>query len=114
MHDTFYAIHKLSKTKQLELFLDAKSKCDTWRVDKKDDTYTRREMIYMSFDDIVKIFNTTYTNKHHVVFIHRLHIDVTLEIGFCTMGLDNDYFLFINVKPKHLQYFIDKYNLDLL
>jgi hypothetical protein len=110
--DTFYPIFKLDKNKQLELFEEAKELSDTWYVHKKNESYIR-ENCEMPWEKIIEIFLKDKRSPDHVTFIHRNSIDSEnyLEIGFCTMSEPFDYFLYIILNKRHLNYLLKKYNI---
>jgi hypothetical protein len=123
-HDIIYNVSHLSIDKKKELLLDAKEKSYQWFIDKHDERGIRQRIKYARFNTILKLLD----NKSHFVFIERGgYVDdinskrkkwlnnFIIETGFCTMGRNGgDYFLFINLDKKHLNYFIGKYNLLLL
>lgn len=117
-HDIFYNVSHLSINKKKELLFDAKNKSYQWFIDKQDEHGVRQRIKYARFNTILKLLD----EKCHYVFIlrgggngkkgNRCRYEFILEIGFCTMSRnDGDYFLFINLDRKHLQFFINKYEL---
>jgi hypothetical protein len=122
LQDVFYKVDKLSLSKKIEIMNYAKSICFKWWVDKLDCSVSiSRQKIDMSFDEIIEKF----TNKCHFVIIHRrgdtkwkdkdkdnLYDEWCGEIGFCTMGLGIDYYLWIYITEEQLENLINKFNLE--
>ena len=115
-HDIFYDTKHLSLKQKEELLRDAKERSYLWHVDKLDGARPRKRTD-MTFEEVMK-----YLKGSHFVFINRQGYlenkdkadnwrnDWCIETGFRSMTAI-DYFLFINCKEKHLDYFIKKYKL---
>jgi hypothetical protein len=123
IQDIFYDTTHLSIEEKKNLLLDAKTKSFRWWIDKHNERSIRRRIKHARFKTMLKRLD----EKSHFVFIHRggyanEQNNITMpkslgrfriETGFCTMGeQDGDYFLFIDLDLKHLDYFIEKYNLN--
>ena len=113
-HDIFYHTSKLTLKKKKELLEEAKERSIQWMVDVHESW--QRVPIKMSWEDIMAKLD----KKCHYVFIHRRGYDEHgpeigsewfLEIGFCTMADNPDYFLWVNLDQKEIPYFVEKYNL---
>jgi len=116
INDYFYDIKHLSLDEKKDLLIDAKKRSYHWHVDLL--LHLRRERIkYYRFKNILKKLD----NVTHFVFIsrggyydgkkmkpNRFLNQFIIEIGFCTK---DNYFLFINLSTKHIDYFIEKYKL---
>lgn len=121
IQDIFYNTTHLSIEEKKNLLLDAKAKSFRWWIDKHDEKKIRRRIKHGRFKTILDKMN----NKSHFVFIDRggffdrkKSIDKSLgsfiiQTGFCTMTEQNgDYFLFIYLDKKHLNFFTEKYRLN--
>ena len=78
----------------------AKEVCDTWWVDKLDcnESFHRR-CIEMDFEEALEKLQ----QDTHFVVLHRHWTNEDyLEIAYRTMSGTPDYFLWINVDPKHI------------
>lgn len=122
INDIFYNTEHLSINEKKNLLIDAKEKSYAWFIDKHDEHSIRQRIKYARFNTMLKLLD----NKSHFVFILRggtlndinnntknktIH-QFIIETGFCTMGKkDGDYFLFIDIDKKHLNFFINNYNL---
>ena len=119
-HDIFYNNKKLSVEEKKELLIDAKNKSYDIQTDILDCNVSwSRQHIDISFDDILK----KISDGSHFVVINRKGYESwknteyfktswCLEIGFSTMQSPS-YFLFIYVKEDELEFFINKYNLEI-
>lgn len=109
-NDIFYNITNLSLEKIRELLEEAHNLSYYWHVDvlKK----VKRELEIMPFE---KIMEKCVKESFFVFIFRRGYSSWTwfLEIGFRTMT-NPDYFLFIDVDPKHLNYLVDKFGLKAL
>jgi len=123
VQDIFYNTTHLTIEEKKNLLLDAKSKSFRWWIDKHDERSIKQKIKHARFKTMLKRLN----KKSHFVFIERggftdskKSTDKSLgrfiiETGFCTMAEESgDYFLFINLYLKHLDYFIEKYKLYVL
>ena len=121
IYDIFYDTTHLSIEEKKNLLLDAKAKSFRWWIDKQNERSNRERIKYARFNTMLKRLN----KKSHFVFIERgghvggkKSIDKALgrfiiETGFCTMSeYQGDYFLFIDLDKKHLNFFVEKYNLN--
>ena len=121
VQDIFYNTSHLSIEEKKNLLLDAKAKSFRWWIDKHDERSIRQRIKYARFKTMLKRLN----KKSHFVFIERggftdseKSTDKSLgrfiiETGFCTMGeFEGDYFLFIDLDKKYLNFFIEKYKLN--
>lgn len=113
--DIFYNVDKLSVYDKKNILKDAKEKSYDWHVDILKNGNTARQQINMSFEDIL----LKLESNCHFVFIHRRGYEEwkssnfynwNIEVGFATM-YGSSYYLFINMKEKELDYFIEKYKL---
>lgn len=109
-NDIFYNITNLSLEKIRELLEEAHNLSYYWHVDvlKK----VKRELEIMPFE---KIMEKCVKESFFVFIFRRGYSNWTwfLEIGFRTMT-NPDYFLFIDVDPKYLDYLVDKFGLKAL
>lgn len=108
--DIFYDISRLPLEKIKELLWEAYEMNYHWHVDILKSI--RREEIEMSIEDAMNKCD----REAAYVFIHRRGYpdwEWRLEIGYRTMT-SPDYFLWINVTQDKKEYFVSKYNLQLL
>ena len=99
-----YNTRTLSLDEKWSICHKAKEKCDRWWVDILDCSKSYcRQTIEMSFDDIMAKLN----QKCHFTIIHRnVAPENYLEVGFSTMNVDVDYFLWIHLDIKYLDEFV--------
>lgn len=127
--DIFYETNHLSIDQKKKLLLDAKEKSYDWHVDKLDcnASFARQKQKYFRFNKIIKMFEES--KFKHFVFINRKGFvtpqkikklrmtEFCIETGIRISDPNNvniDYFLFIYINEKHLEFFIKKYRLKLL
>ena len=115
--DTFYEIPKeIIK----DLFYEAKDKSFQCWCDEKHHLDWKRIKSLKTFDEVFKLLEDSKESRY--VFINRENMwgDATvpdkvlsnrIDIGGEITADGIDYFIFIFLEIKHLQYFIDKYNL---
>lgn len=121
VNDIFYDTTHLSIEEKKNLLFDAKAKSFRWWIDKHDEYSIRKRVHRARFKTMLKKLN----KKSHFVFIERGGFinennkhnkslgRFIIETGFSTMAEhEGDYFLFIDLDKKHLNFFIEKYNLD--
>jgi len=121
VQDIFYKTEHLSIEDKKNLLLDAKEKSYCWWIDKHNERSIRERIKHARFKSVLKHLN----DKSHFVFIMRGGFTdankkwnkslgrFIIETGFCTMGYsDGDYFLFVDLDTKHLDYFVQKYGLN--
>ena len=121
VQDIFYDTTHLSIEEKKNLLFDAKAKSFRWWIDKHNESSIRKRVHRARFKTMLNRLN----KNSHFVFIERggfvsenKKYDKPLgrfiiETGFCTMGeFEGDYFLFIDLDKKHLNFFIEKYNLN--
>ena len=118
--DIFYTIDKLEVTEIKKLLQEAKDECNSWRVDILDCSIsTNRHTIEMSFENIMKRID----DNPHFIFIHRRGYDDwkgsefhkeawCLEVGFTTLNSPS-YFLWIHLPKEKIDYYVNKYNLEI-
>lgn len=119
IRDIFYRTQHLSLEDKKELLLDAKEKSFRWNIDKLDVnvSWARIHQRYARFNTMLKKLD----NNCHFVFINRKGYKnpsgknpfgkYCIETGFSTMkGID--WYLFIYINEKHLDFFKEKYNLE--
>lgn len=113
-HDSFYNTNHLSVDEKKKLLYEAKEKSYDWHVDKLDckESFNRKS-IEMEFEEVIE----KMSSKSHFVFIHRRGYKTNtplfkwrIETGFSSLSSPN-FYLFINMEEKFLDYFIKKYNL---
>jgi hypothetical protein len=117
--DVFYETKHLSIEDKKALLLDAKKMSYDWHIDKLDCSvsWARRVQKYARFNTILKKLD----NSCHFVFIHRkgyksskgkkMFGEYCIDTGFSTMrGID--WYLFIYMDEKHIDFFIEKYKLE--
>jgi len=125
MHD-FYNV---PKEKELELLYDSKDKSYKINLDELGCNKSwSRTTTEKTFDEIVEIYKNS--KFKHFVLIKRNMKEIFpnskefgtdyIEVGICSGGSDEwctngkDYFIFIDVDLKYLDYFIKKYDLTKL
>ena len=97
-----YNTRTLSLDDKKSICHKAKGKCDKWWVDILDcDKSFCRQKIEMSFDDIMAKLD----QKCHFGIHSNTNSENYLEIGFSTMNLGPDYFLWIQLDVKYLDEF---------
>jgi hypothetical protein len=100
--DIFYNLHGVPLERRIQLMERARSSAYELWVDKLDCRESWcRQLTGMSFEDVMKKFDMSC----HTVAIHRrAHrpADVYGEIGFCTMGAEPNYYLFMYVTSQSL------------
>lgn len=99
-----YDVKELSLDRKIQLLHEAYQKCYNWWIDKLDCSESfHRQKIDMSFEDAIQkldnncLFSIIYRNIDHGT--EKPH----LEIGFRTFKEFPEYFLWIQVEPKHLR-----------
>lgn len=116
IQSVFYNTDTLTIDQKISILEYAKSVCSNWRVDQKHHMEWARTPVKMSFSKIIS--KLKQDSKSHFVVIHRPKIfefeNEHFEIGFSTMCLDTDYFLFIYGELLYLDVLIKKYNLEVL
>jgi hypothetical protein len=113
--DVFYRTAHLGLKAKKQLLRDAGDKSISWWVDILDCKISwARQKTNMPFPEIL----VKLTQKCHFVFIIRnmpaYEQNQFLEIGFCTLAQKPEYFLFIHCEIEHLNYFVDKYKLEIV
>jgi hypothetical protein len=109
-HDIFYKVSDLSLIEKSDIINCAKSKPTAWWVDKLDCAESwARQRVDMSFNEIMQKFG----NSCHFTIIHRRGYEKKGEIGFSTMGLGVDYFLWIEISEDFLEDIIKKFELEI-
>lgn len=103
MSHTAYDTRNLTLEQKEDILRRAKEVCDTWWVDELDCNKSfHRQRIDMDFDEIMEKLEP----GTHFVIIHRHHDPENyLEIVFRTMADTPDYFLWIQLDPKHIPEF---------
>lgn len=112
MSDIFYYTNDLNLDKRIDIFNLAKELCYNWWVDILDCSKSfAREKIEMSYEDAMKKFNMS---SHFRVILRREYwrnpIKEYIQVVYRT-STTPDYFLWIEVDSKHLDTFIEKFNL---
>lgn len=121
--DDFYKLKKKNLAVQKRMLRDSLFKSFRFFADaiynESSEHYekgTRRVTSHLGYEEIVKLA----TRKNHFSFIHRreqipfmMKFTEYIEVG--TRGSrdegDNEYFLFIYMQPKYLDYFVKRYGL---
>lgn len=117
LYDIFYDILQKPKNMQYQIIKEAWSLCDKWFFDELI-SYSRVNKAYGNSNDSIDIYLKIFdeSNEPHTIFILRRGYneeDYRLEVGYRTMDIV-DHFLFIYLDIKHLNYFIEKFNLKTL
>jgi len=110
MGHIFYDISEVPFDVKIEIINHAYRVNDEWWVDKLDCSESwRREKIDSTYDEIMNKFE----DDSHFTIIERYYYmgDNYGEIGFRTMNLGVDYFLWIKISVFDLEIIIDKFNL---
>lgn len=109
-HDIFYKNDHLDLATKLAILEDAYKVANSWHVDLKRHNDMARQPTDLSFEDSLKFL----TDKCHYVIIHRMFPEDEQrgEIGFCTLGNNPDYFLFIHTSVEDLNNIVHKYGLE--
>lgn len=95
-----YNTRHLSIEQKKELCRQAKDKCFHWHVDKLDCRISSmRQPIEMSFEAALDLLDSSC---HFIIIWRLLETNGYLEVGFCTIAKDPDYFLWINCKEEHI------------
>ena len=115
--DVFYNSSLLTKDEKNQILNEAKELCERCYVDIKKENSWTRERIDLSFEKILKKID----DHSHFVIIHRKgfvgivdDFNWCLEIGFSTFKTKDDYFLWIYLKEDKIDYFVNKYKLQIL
>lgn len=121
-HQNIFYDARFSLDKKKEICDWAKERCKIWRVDKLDiaESWARQE-IEMSYEDIMKLLN----DKCHFTIIHRrgyeewkeepnFETNWCLEVGFSTMGLSPEYFLWVYCDEKYVDDIVREFKLEIL
>lgn len=109
MH-TFYNTSGLTIETKVDLLKSAKELSRRWWVDVLNMGNARRELVEMSFDEMVSKLN----NKCHFVVIMRnnpFNDESYGEIGFSTIMDNPECFLFIELEFKNMVKILNKYNI---
>jgi hypothetical protein len=116
--DIFYKVGHLSLIQKSIIIHYAKLGAIDWWVDKLDCSESwARQRIDMSFNEIMKKLD----EKCHFVIIHRRGYlddkDKELwkwkgEVGFTTMGLGVEYYLWIHINEDYLKEMIEEFDLE--
>lgn len=127
--DIFYSVDNLTLRQKVNLLIDAKEKSYFWHVDKLDCkiSLARKRQKYFRFNKIIKMFKES--KFKHFVFINRKgfleaknlsyfrNTEFCIETGIRISDPNNvnvEYFLFVYINEKHLDFFTEKYNLKKL
>jgi hypothetical protein len=121
MSDIFYHIKVFGdeyKNKSLELLKEAKELCSEIHLDQLDCSKSFfRVKTEKSFDDIVEIAKKS--SFYHFTFIYRksdcqfiMNGQDYIETGISVINDCVDYFIWVNLETKHLDYFVQKYGLE--
>lgn len=114
-----YDIHDLTMEQRVLLLREAKEDAFEWRVDVLDcSVSSARQQVTMPFEEIMAKFDRAC---HFVVIHRRGYADRKterdsmwhwhLEVGFCTMGLGNSYYLWLLLPEALVEKYTIKYNL---
>jgi len=101
--DIFYDTAKLSRSEQQAMLRKAHSICERWWFDKLDcsESFARQGVKDISFEEAMDHF----VEGALMIVIHRRQIpsvdEPHLEVGFRSMEIPVDYFLWIIVPLKH-------------
>ena len=115
-HDIFYRTNHLTLEDKINICTDAKLKGYHWWVDILDCRKSwMRQRIDMSFNRILTMLKEgthfVVINRFPIIKIPFKGVDTYLEIGFRTMT-GPDYFLWMYVDIKWLDFFTFKYGLE--
>ena len=114
--NTFYKTEHLTLEEKESICLDAKLKCYHWWVDILDCRKSwARERIDTEFNTILEKLKDgshfVVIHRHPIIKIPFKGVDDYLEIAFRTMT-GPDYFLWVYVDIKWLDFFMGKYKLE--
>lgn len=109
--------YKFDENKFLDILYDAKEKANEIFLDELDCSKSwARTTTDKTFDEIIEIYKGS--SFQHVVFIEDNKSVVfpkmrdRLEVGLRTSGNSKDYFIFIYLDKKYLNYFVEKYDME--
>ena len=108
----FYSLNKFKTDDSLKAFFkEALLLSSSFRINQKDDNYIRVESHDLSLNIVLDMASI----KHHNFCIDRylqdIHHGEGGEIGFCTMALDNDIFLYLHLSCDDLHALAKKHKL---
>lgn len=99
-----YDTRELSVDQKKDYCRKAKEICYEWWVDKLDcrESFFRQK-VEMTFEEIIEMLD----NSSHftIIWRHRVDQENFLEVGFCTIAKEPEYFLWIKVDKKHIPEF---------
>ena len=112
----FYKVNDLNMEEKRSLLIDCKEISCKWYADILDCSVSfSRQQLKCSFDEILNRLK----EDTHVVVINRgtwgdpfFENKEYFEIGFRTMEIPVDYFLFIHVKSERMSEILEKYKLE--
>lgn len=127
LQDVFYDIRKMSVEEKKELLTDAYENSYYYHIDKLDCniSFARQQIKDAKFEDYIDLLD----QRAHTVFIKRggyyegdeepktssgWRNEHCIEVGFSTMNVGVDFYMFIYVNLDKLNYFIEKYGLKRL
>ena len=112
MQDTFYKVRNLTVEQKKAVCDDAKTLATEWWVDVLNCKVSwSRKRVDMPYNEIM----SKLTNGCHFVVIHRRYDEPDRdygEIGFSTMTLGSDYFLWIHITVDDLNKIVQKHQLE--
>lgn len=110
--------YKFDYNRAVELLYDAKEKANEIYLDELDCSKSwARTTTDKTFDEIIEMYKDSNSFRH-VVFIEDNKSVVfpkmkdRLEVGLRTSGNGKDYFIFIYLDKKYLDYFVEKYDME--
>lgn len=106
--------NNIDKETAIKILKDAYNICENFQVDILDCRIAwYRRTVNMTFQNFIKLH--MYDDAHFSIFIRKNLIDRVAPHKYIEFSIRSmttpDYFLWINVDIKHLQYFIEKYKL---
>ena len=112
-HNVFYDTSHLSKDDKVLLLEDAIKKSTHFHVDKLDMNLAYHRTTIKNAN-IFGYLDIIFEHKNHFVFIVRNATNPELthiEVGISTLNHNPEYFIFIYMDIKELDYFLSKYNI---
>lgn len=108
--DVFFDVSEMTVEKKKDFTRDALAVCDNWKTDVLDCSVSfARQSIDMTFDEALELLD----DSCHFVVINRKGYPERFcgEIGFSTMGIGKNIFLFIYTSEEALEQLVSKYKL---
>jgi hypothetical protein len=108
--DIFFDVSEMTLEEKKSIIKDAFAVCDNWKTDVLDCSVSfTRQSIDMTFDETLDLLD----DSCHFVVINRKGYSERFcgEIGFCTMDIGKNIFLFIYTSEEALEQLVSKHKL---